>query len=193
MTVDWLALLQHFASLSLLAIGGAMTTTPEMHRYLVEESGWLTNTQFASSIALAQVAPGPNVLYVALLGWNVGLNAAGPDAAAAWLPWSAVVGMFVSIAGILAPSTALVYLAGQWSHRNRARRSVRAFKAGMAPIVIALLAATAWLLTSTHATPSRDWPLWTLTAIATLVAWRTRLHLLWLIGAGGILGAFGLV
>jgi len=74
---DWLALLSHFMSLSLLAIGGAITTAPDMHRYLVDERHWLSDGQFTSSIALAQAAPGPNVLFVALMGWNVGMNAGG--------------------------------------------------------------------------------------------------------------------
>ena len=33
---DWVALLTHFLSLSLLAVGGAITTAPDMHRYLVD-------------------------------------------------------------------------------------------------------------------------------------------------------------
>jgi len=74
---DWLALFTHFLTLSLLAVGGAITTAPDMHRYLVTDQHWLTEVQFTSSIALAQAAPGPNVLFVALMGWNVGLNAGG--------------------------------------------------------------------------------------------------------------------
>ena len=66
---DLLALFVHFASLSPLAIGGALGTSPEMHRYLVDERGWLSHTQFVDSIALAQAAPGPNILFVTLLGW----------------------------------------------------------------------------------------------------------------------------
>jgi len=73
---DWLALWTHFLSLSLLAVGGAITTAPDMHRYLVDEQHWLTDGQFTASIALAQAAPGPNVLFVALMGWHVGVNAA---------------------------------------------------------------------------------------------------------------------
>ena len=37
LTADWLLLLSHFISLSLLAIGGAITTAPEMHRFLVDD------------------------------------------------------------------------------------------------------------------------------------------------------------
>lgn len=90
---DWLALLVHFLSLSLLAIGGAITTAPEMHSYLVNEKSWLTDSQFTSSIALAQAAPGPNVLFIALLGWNVGMNAGGggplPGRRLGGWPWAA--------------------------------------------------------------------------------------------------------
>jgi len=94
---------------------------------------------------------------------------------------------------MLLPSGVLTYTATRWAHRNRTRRSVRAFKAGMAPIVIGLLLVTGWLLTGAHDQPARDAPLWLLTAATTLVVWRTRLHLLWLIGAGALLGALGWV
>jgi chromate transporter len=70
---------------------------------------------------------------------------------------------------------------------------VRAFKQGMAPVVIGLLLATAWILTSAHGNPATDWPLWLLTVASTVLVWRTRLHLLWLLGAGAVLGALGWV
>lgn len=184
-TADWLALFTHFVSLSLLAVGGAITTVPEMHRYLVSERLWLSDAQFTSSIALAQAAPGPNVLFVALMGWNVGYNAGGLRLALA--------GMSLTLLGILLPSTTLTYLAASWGHRNRELRAVRAFKQGMAPIVVALLIATGWLLSSAHGNPTRDWRLWLLTVVAALIVWRTRTHLLWLLGAGALLGAFGWV
>ena len=190
---DWLDLFVRYLSLSLLAVGGAIGTAPEMHRYLVMDRRWLSESQFNGSIALAQAAPGPNVLFVALMGWNVGLNAGG-GAAAGWRAYGlAGAGAFVTMLGMLLPSGVLTYTATRWAHRNRTRRSVRAFKAGMAPIVIGLLLVTGWLLTAAHDQPARDWPLWLLTAVATLIVWRTRIHLLWLIGAGALLGALGWV
>ena len=191
--VDWMGLFMHFASLSLLAVGGAITTAPDMHRYLVGQQGWLSDAQFTSSIALSQAAPGPNVLFVALLGWNLGLNAGGGPTAG-WMAWGlALLGVLVALLAIMLPSSILTYTATQWGHRNRELRAVRAFKTGMAPIVIALLIATGWLLSAAHNDPSRDWRLWLLTAGATLLVWRTRLHLLWMIGAGAVLGALGWV
>lgn len=190
---NWIELFTHFASLSLLAVGGAITTAPDMHRYLVAEQGWLSDAQFSSSIALSQAAPGPNVLFVALLGWNVGLNAGGGPAAGA-VAWAmALLGVLVTMLAIMLPSSVLTYTATRWAHRNRELRAVRAFKTGMAPIVIALLVATGWLLSAAHNQPARDWPLWALTVVTTLLVWRTRLHMLWLIGAGALLGALAWV
>ena len=190
---NWVDLFAHFASLSLLAIGGAITTAPDMHRYLVTDHGWLTDAQFTSSIALSQAAPGPNVLFVALLGWNVGLNAGGGPGVGG-MAWAlALLGMLVTMVAIMLPSSIVSYTATRWAHANRQLRSVRAFKAGMAPIVIALLIATGWLLMAAHNQPSTDWPLWLLTAVTTLLVWRTRIHLLWLIGAGALMGAMGWV
>lgn len=182
---DWLQMFVHFMSLSLLAVGGAITTAPDMHRYLVDKQAWLTDGQFTASIAMAQAAPGPNVLFIALLGWNVGLNDDGIG--------MAFFGVLVAMAGILLPSSTLTYLASRWGHENRELRAVRAFKFGMAPIVIAMLIATGWILASAHGDPARDWPLWLLTLVCALLVWRTRLHLLWLLAGGGVLGWFGWV
>src|SRR5674476_903100 len=102
---DWLALLTHFLSLSLLAVGGGITTAPDMHRYLVDQQHWLSDAQFSSSIALAQAAPGPNVLFVALLGWNVGMNAGGGGAAAwSWALLGAMLAMPVSYTHLTLPT-----------------------------------------------------------------------------------------
>ncbi len=190
---DWLDLFTHFAALSLLGVGGAITTAPDMHRYLVGGQHWLTDSQFTSSIALAQAAPGPNVLFVALMGWNVGLNAGGGLSAGLPAVTLALLGVLVTMAGIMLPSSVLTYTATRWAHQNREMRAVRAFKTGMAPIVIALLIATGWLLSAAHNVPSRDWPLWALTAVSALLVWRTKLHMLWLLGAGAVLGGFGWV
>lgn len=184
---QWLALFGHFLSLSLLAVGGAITTAPDMHRYLVDTQHWLTDAQFNASIAIAQSAPGPNVLFIALLGWNIGQNA-GSASTPGWL--LGLLGMTICMVGIMLPCTLLTWSATRWSRRNQHRRSVRAFKQGMGPIVIGLLLSTAWVLASIHH-ESGDWPLWLLSATTMLLVWRTKLHLLWILGTGALLGALG--
>lgn len=189
--LDWFNLLTHFLSLSLLSVGGAVTTAPDMHRYLVDERYWLSDPQFNASIALAQAAPGPNVLFIALVGWHVGMNAGGGFSAglAAWP--SALLGVLIALFGILLPSTTLTFAVARWGHQNKERRLVRAFKQGMAPVVIALLVSTAWILTASHGSSVHNWPLWLVTALSTVLVWRTKIHLLWLLGAGGLMGWLG--
>lgn len=183
--LDWLDLFMHYLSLSLMAIGGAITTAPDMHRYLVDQQHWMTEPQFNASITLAQAAPGPNVLFVALMGWQVGLNAGS-------LP-AALLGVGLTMTGMLIPSATLTYVASRWGHNNRDLRAVRAFKQGMAPVVVGLILATGWLMSSALGDPATDWRLWMVTAVTAVIVWKTRVHLLWLLAAGGLLGWFGWV
>jgi chromate transporter len=125
------------------------------------------------------------VLFTALMGWNVGLNAGGLGTAA--------LGMVLALGGIMLPSSVLVYLTAHWSHRNRDLRAVRAFKQGMAPLVVALLVATGWILATGNGYSPANWPGWAITIVTALIVWRTRLHLLWLLGAGAVLGWMGWV
>lgn len=184
-TNDWLQLFLHYVSLSLLSLGGAIAAAPEMHRFLVDKQHWLTDAQFSTSITIAQAAPGPNVLFVALMGWNIGLNAGGMS--------TGLLGMAICMLGILLPSTTFTYLATRWVHRNRELRSVRAFKLGMAPVVVGLVFATGWILASAHSQPSEDWPLWLITIATMLLMLNTRIHILWLLAAGALIGALGLI
>ena len=143
--IAWLCLL-----ISLMAIGGANAMVPEIHRYVIEQRGWMRGDEFAALFAIAQASPGPNVLFVAVLGWNVGLNAGGGPSAG-WVAWVlALFGVLVTMVAILLPSSVLTYTATRWAHRNRDMRGIKAFKAGMAPIVVALLVCTGWLLTAAH-------------------------------------------
>ena len=182
---DWFSLFAHYFLLSLLTVGGAISAAPDMHRFLVDEKLWLTDPQFSASIAIAQAAPGPNVLFVALMGWNVGLNAGG-------LP-TAALGMAIAMTAIMIPSSLLTYLATRWGHDNRELRGVRAFKQGMTPIVIALLVATGWILATGSNYALRNWPVWLVTIVSAYMVWRTKVHLLWLLGAGALLGWIGWV
>ena len=120
--LDWLDLLQlagHFAVLSLLAVGGAITSASDMQRYLVVERGWIDPLQFNASVAIAQAAPGPNILFVALLGWSV----AGP------------LGMLATMIGIMGPSSALTLFVGRFPHTRQDARPVRAFSIGLAAVL----------------------------------------------------------
>jgi chromate transporter len=176
--VDLLSLFLHFLTLSLLAIGGGITTVPEMHRYLVDQTGWLTDTAFTSSIALAQAAPGPNILFVAVLGYNI-----------AGLPGAAA-----SMAGMMLPSSVLTLTATRWARKNREHVNLRAFSAGMTPLTLGLVIATGWLLALPFLkAEDHRWGTVALMAVTVLLVLKTRLGLVWMVLAGGVLGALGIV
>ena len=174
---DLLALLGHFMLLSLLAVGGAITTASDMHRYLVVEHGWIGDAQFSASIAIAQAAPGPNVLFVAVLGWNV----AGP------------LGAIATMTGTLLPSTLLTLSITRWAAQRRDARGVRAFTVGMAPVTLGLLLATGWVLAEPFLrNPGQRPYTLVLVGITVLVMLRTKLSPMWLVALGAAVGAFGM-
>jgi chromate transporter len=172
--LDWLSFFAHFVMLSLLSVGGALGTAPEMNRYVVAEHGWLTDAQFTSSIALAQAAPGPNVLFVAVVGFNV----------------AGVAGALVAMFGMILPSSTIVMMATRWGQARRDTRGVRAFVDGMLPISIGLLGAAAWIM----ARPISDSAGAMIIALVVAgVLLRTKVRPQWLVAAGALLGALGWV
>jgi len=174
---DLLALFAHFVVLSLLAVGGAITTAPDMHRFVVGEHHWITDAQFSASIAIAQAAPGPNVLFVAVIGWNV----AGP------------LGALATMSGTLLPSTVLTLFATRWGSRRSETRGMRAFTAGLTPLTIGLLVATGWLLARPYVDGARAVGALALIGISIVVMVRTRVSPMWLVGLGAVVGALGWV
>jgi chromate transporter len=141
-----------------------------MHRFVVDERGWIDDTAFTASISLAQASPGPNILFVTLIGWN----------AAGWA------GALAATVGIMLPSSVLALAAWRFTERLREAPWVRAFRTGMAPITIGLLMATGWILASPNL--SLPW-LPILTALTVVLTLRTRLSPLWLLAAGAVAGA----
>ena len=182
---DWFDLFKHFLAYSLMSIGGPFGLLPEMHRYLVSEHQWLTDAQFSASVVLGQAAPGPNILFIALMGWNLGLNEGSF--------FAPLVGAILCLSGILLPSSALLFVTARWVYRNRELRAVRAFKQGMSPTVISMLIASGWLLASSGKDFAHDWRYLLATAVTTVLVWRTKVHMLTLLAAGAVLGASGLL
>lgn len=174
--LDWadlLALWAHFMVLSLLAVGGAITTAPDMQRYLVGQQGWMTDGQFTTGVAIAQAAPGPNILFVAVMGWHV----------------AGAAGVLAAMGGILAPSSLLAFAVGRWGRRRADSLVLRCFTAGLTPLTLGLLLSTGWVLTA----PSRHRPVAVaLVLLAVAVSVRSRLSPMWQIAAGAVVGALAL-
>lgn len=166
-------LLGHFAMLSLVAVGGANAVIPEMHRQAVEVGHWMTDRQFADIFAITQAAPGPNVVIVALIGWQ-----------AAGFP-----GALVAMLGMCAPSSILTFTVFRLWDRFKDRPWRRRVQDGLAPVTVGLVGASAFLLA--RAADTGFLPV-LLTAGAAILAYATRLNPLWLLGGGALFGILAL-
>jgi len=167
-------LARHFLLLSLLSIGGANSILPEIQRRAVDVEGWMTSAEFTQMFALSQAAPGPNVLIVSLVGWK----AAG------------YVGAVVAMAAMCAPSSVLTYqIANAWDRFRDAPWRI-ATQVAVAPVTVGLILASGYVLTRSI---DHEWQAYVLTATIAAVGFMSRVHPLWLLGVGAILGAMGLV
>lgn len=165
-----------FLMLSLLSVGGAISTAPEMHRYLVNQRGWMEHSEFTTSIAIAQAAPGPNLLFVAVLGYQV----------------FGLIGAAASMIGMLLPSTIVTLAVSRWGRKRRDTPGVRAFIHGLAPMTISLLMAAGSILAIPFV-QQPDHRLGGLLLIGFAIAMMllTRVAPIWLIAAGAVFGALG--
>ncbi len=167
---ELLALFAHFLSLSIFATGGAIALASDMHRYVVDEHHYLTHTQFVNSIALAQAAPGPNVLFVTVMGWQI-----------AGLP-----GALATTLGLSLPALVFPLLVSRASRLPQFNRGLKALQRGLGPVALGLMAATSFLLL--RAAPG-VWKGAALIVATVLLLTLTRLPpLLWIVCAG-IIGA----
>jgi chromate transporter len=114
-----------FGLLSILAVGGGAAVLPEMKATVVGEHHWLRADQFVDVYSLGQLAPGPNMLMVQIIGERV----AGPA------------GALVALLAFFAPASLLTYATGRlwdrlggWPWRDSIQR-------GLAPISIGLMLA----------------------------------------------------
>ena len=165
---------RQFLILSLLSIGGANAILPEIHLRAVEIQGWLTDSEFAQMFALSQAAPGPNVLIVSLIGWK----AAG------------VAGGVVAMIAMCAPSSVLTWhVASVWERFRDAPWRI-ATQSALAPVTVGLVLASGYVLTRTI---DHEWPAYATTIVTAVVALMTRVHPLWLLAVGAVLGAAGLI
>jgi chromate transporter len=172
--LDLGALFLHFLALWFVAIGGPSTILPDVHRYLVDVHHLLTNTQFAEIYTLAQVAPGPNAMYVTLIGWHL---AGWAGAAATTLP-------------LLVPASTLTLLVGHLNERYPNAPIGRAIRRGLTPMTIGLMFASATILMRAV---NHDWRGYLLTLFTVMMVLRKPLNPLWLLAAGALAGMLGVV
>jgi chromate transporter len=165
----WL-LAAHLALLSIVSVGGAHAMLPDIYRFIVIEHGWLGGQEFATLVALGQAAPGPNVLVTTLLGYQIGGLACA----------------IVAPLAFILPSSLAVYAFAHVDARGGDAPWKTIVKRGLAPLTVGLVIASGVVLAQGAGAGLGGY------AVAGIVAVLhafTRLHPLWLIGAGAVSGA----
>jgi chromate transporter len=164
----------HLALLSLVAVGGVNTIVPELHRQTVEVTGALTNQQFADLFAIAQAAPGPNVLFVTLIGWQL----------------AGLTGAMLATAALTVPTCTIAYLVTRAWDRFRDAPWRIATQAGLVPVTIGFIAASAYLLARAA---DNSLVAFAITAATAAIAFWSRINPLWALAAAAAIGFAGLV
>ena len=167
LTIAWT-----FSLMSLLSIGGANSTIPEMHRVAVEVQHWMTDSQFADLFAISQLSPGPNVLIVTLIGYQV----------------AGVAGAMVATVAMCGPAGVLAYYVNHLLARSSHSPWPALLQAALVPLSIGLMCASGFILTLTV---DVSWVAAAITLAAALSAMFTGLNPLWMLAVGGAIGFAG--
>ncbi|HEY4252090.1 MAG TPA: chromate transporter [Roseomonas sp.] len=120
------AIARVFAMLSLVSIGGANAVLPEIRRQVVDIHGWMGDAGFAQAFAIAHAAPGPNIIMVSLIGWQL----------------AGLAGLLVATLAIMLPSCCLAYGVARLIARWSEHRWVLLLKAGLVPVALGLILAS---------------------------------------------------
>jgi chromate transporter len=185
---ELVSLLNVFCLLSLLAVGGGSAVLPQMEHETVSVHQWISADDFATIYSLGQMAPGPNMTMVGLIGFKAA-NHAGMSPA-----WGFAAMMVVLLAFYL-PSSFLTYAVSHiWdSFKENPWRD--AVQRGMAPITIGLMLAGVHAVGKTASyNPAHSWHFNAITialglAVAAILFAR-RINPALLILGGGVVGWF---
>lgn len=161
------------AAISLLSIGGVQSILPEIQRKVVDINAWMDESTFADLYAMGTAAPGPNVLVITLIGFQM----------------AGVAGALILTAAMTIPTCMVAHFGAQVWERFREARWRRVVQSALAPITVGLMLSAAWLLTLAADHTIKDY---TLTAVAAgVLLLASRINPIWLIIAGAGMGLAG--
>ncbi|MCU4369495.1 chromate transporter [Acinetobacter courvalinii] len=158
-----------FTQLSLLAFGGGNAILPEMQHQVVTVHQWMSAEQFSSLFAMAQAAPGPNMMIVPLVGWHV----AGPA------------GLLVTSLAKFGPSSIITIYALKFWERFKANPLQARFEKALKPITVGLVLVSAWMIADASA---QNLLLVIIVVVTAVLGMFKKIHPLWVMAAGAGLG-----
>ncbi len=115
-----------FSRVSLIAIGGANAAIPEIRHAAVDVHQWMSSDTFTHLFAVAQSAPGPNVLIASIIGWQV----------------AGLVGLLVATLAMVLPASILAFAIGRLISHFTHRREYKLVQDAVVPVAIGLIIAS---------------------------------------------------
>lgn len=158
-----------FGLLSLLAVGGGAAVLPEMKQTVVGEHQWMTPDQFVHVYSLGQIAPGPNMLMVQIIGERI----------------AGVPGALVAVLAFFLPASILTFATGRLWDRLEGWPWRESIQRGLAPISVGLMLAGTITIARIAVTDPRTIAL--ALVVTAILLWR-KINPAYLILAGAVLG-----
>lgn len=174
-----------FFKTGLFSIGGGMATIPFL-QHMGEDTGWFTNQDLTTMIAVSESTPGPLGVNMATY---VGYETAG------------VPGALLATLGVITPGIIIILVIASFLSKFRNNRSVEAVFSGLRPASTALIVSAGITVAisvffvssdlSPDSFPAVKWPAVALTAAAfVLMQWTPlkKLHPIAFIAAAAVIG-----
>ena len=155
-----------FFKASLFSTGG-FSNLPSLHQDLIG-NGWATDADFGQSIAIGQISPGPNGLWVISLGYMT----------------YGYLGAFLALIAITLPAL-LVLAVSAGYNRIEHQRWVQGFMRGISLAVVGILLTVVWTIIRQ---PGVDWKGWIIGMAACGLAMSRKMNILIILGLAGIAG-----
>ena len=157
-----------FFKASLFSSGG-FSNLPSLHQDLLS-SGWAVDADFGESIAIGQISPGPNGLWVICLGYLT----------------YGYAGAAIALVAITLPALLVLVVSAAYNRIQR-QRWVEGFMKGISLAVLGILLTVVWTIIRQ---PIIDWRGWLIALGAFGLTMTRKVNLLVILSLAGVVGYF---
>jgi chromate transporter len=178
-----LPLMLHFASIAVVSVGGGIAVLPDAFRFMVQNKQWLSSEDFTNMVALAQAAPGPNILMWSLISFQAASS------------YGLGISVFTALAGLLSfivPTCSIAWAVHRLLEAKSRAKVIKAIKTGLVPLTVGIVVASGWLLTDAAAHSKSSPLLWVyaLSFGVAIVSALRQTNPLWMVAFGALTGIF---
>ncbi len=158
-----------FSGMSLMLFGGGYIFIPMIQEVVVNNYGWVTQTEFSNAIAMGQITPGPILISAAFIGYVV----------------KGFLGATVATIGIFFPPGLLMVTMSDLLEQIKSSVMIQAALQGIRPAVIGMIFTAALVVGQTA---QMHWASLLIFAASLAAIWKLRLEVVLIIPIAGLIG-----